>query len=72
MYLASATGTAGFEKLVAIKRILPHMVENGEFVRMFIDEARISATLTQRGARTSRPCVPITMPMVRRRTRLKV
>lgn len=38
-------GVAGFEKLVALKRILPTMVEDEEFVRMFIDEARISVQL---------------------------
>jgi len=38
-------GVAGFEKLVALKRILPTMVEDDEFIRMFIDEARISVQL---------------------------
>ena len=38
-------GVAGFEKLVALKRILPTMVEDEEFIRMFIDEARISVQL---------------------------
>jgi serine/threonine-protein kinase len=36
-------GPLGFERPVAIKRILPHLVENRAFVDMFIDEARIAA-----------------------------
>ncbi len=43
--LGRTTGEGGFEKLVAIKRILPSMAENESFVKMFIDEARISAKL---------------------------
>ena len=39
------TAQAGFEKLVVIKRILPHLVEDEEFLDMFFDEARIAARL---------------------------
>src|SRR5262249_12459449 len=35
----------GLRKLVVVKRILPHLSSNKEFVRMFFDEARISALL---------------------------
>ncbi|MCB9571507.1 MAG: serine/threonine protein kinase [Kofleriaceae bacterium] len=45
LYLARATGIEGFEKLVALKRILPQNAENDDFVRMFLDEARLSATI---------------------------
>ncbi|MFH1810336.1 MAG: serine/threonine-protein kinase [Pseudomonadota bacterium] len=45
VYLAKQTGLVGFEKLVVIKRILPHLSENDEFVRMFLDEARTAADL---------------------------
>jgi eukaryotic-like serine/threonine-protein kinase len=45
VFLCRTTGEGGFEKLVAIKRILPHMAEKESFVKMFIDEARISAKL---------------------------
>jgi serine/threonine protein kinase len=45
VFKAKTFGVAGFEKLVAIKRILPTMVEDEEFIRMFIDEARISVQL---------------------------
>ncbi len=43
--LGRSTGVGGFEKLVAVKRILPHMTEDEKFVKMFIDEATISARL---------------------------
>ena len=45
IYLARATGIEGFEKLVVLKRILPQFASNREFVSMFLDEARLSATL---------------------------
>ncbi len=45
IYLARATGIEGFEKLVVLKRILPQYANSREFVTMFLDEARLSATL---------------------------
>jgi serine/threonine protein kinase len=39
-------GAAGVEKTVALKRILPGLDGAGELVTMFIDEARIAASLT--------------------------
>jgi len=39
-------GVEGFQKTVAIKKILPHMTDNAEFVGMFIDEAKLAAQLT--------------------------
>jgi len=45
IYLARQQGPEGFEKLLVVKRILPHLAENEEFVRMFLDEARIAARL---------------------------
>jgi hypothetical protein len=39
-------GAGGFERLVAIKRILPNIAEDDEFISMFIDEAKISVQLT--------------------------
>jgi serine/threonine protein kinase len=45
IYLARQQGLEGFEKLLVIKRILPHLAENEEFIRMFLDEARIAARL---------------------------
>jgi serine/threonine protein kinase len=45
VYAAKAMGAHGFERLVAIKRILPTMGEDPEFIQMFVDEARIAAQL---------------------------
>ncbi len=45
VHLAAATGIEGFEKLVVIKRILPQFAQNRTFVSMFLDEARLAATL---------------------------
>jgi eukaryotic-like serine/threonine-protein kinase len=45
IYLARALGLEGFEKLVVLKRILPQYANNDEFVQMFLDEARVAATL---------------------------
>lgn len=39
-------GLEGFEKILAIKRILPHLSSNRDFVGMFADEAKIAAQLT--------------------------
>jgi tRNA A-37 threonylcarbamoyl transferase component Bud32/post-segregation antitoxin (ccd killing protein) len=39
-------GMEGFEKLVVCKRILPQHALDPELLRMFVDEARLSATLT--------------------------
>ena len=45
LYLARQSGLAGFEKEIVIKRILPRYVEHTKVVKMFIDEARIAASL---------------------------
>ncbi len=45
LFKATLTGDHGFEKLVAIKKILPHLAVDQSFVEMFIDEARITAQL---------------------------
>ncbi len=39
-------GAGGFERIVAIKRILPNIAEDEEFITMFIDEAKITVQLT--------------------------
>jgi hypothetical protein len=39
------SGIPGFEKIVVVKRILPQLATNQEFIQMFLDEARIAATL---------------------------
>jgi serine/threonine protein kinase len=45
VFLGRATGRAGFEKLVAVKVIHPHLAAEPEFVEMFLFEARIAARL---------------------------
>jgi serine/threonine protein kinase len=45
LYLARSRGIEGFEKVVVLKRILPQFAQNRDFVSMFLDEARLSATL---------------------------
>ena len=45
VWLAKAHGTAGFERLVAIKLMHEHLAGDSEFVGMFIDEARIAARI---------------------------
>jgi serine/threonine-protein kinase len=48
LFKAQLVGNLGFEKLVAIKKILPHLAGDKSFVEMFIDEARITAQLDHR------------------------
>lgn len=45
VYLGRAKGKAGFEKVVAVKVIHPHLAAEAEFVGMFLDEARIAARI---------------------------
>jgi serine/threonine protein kinase/tetratricopeptide (TPR) repeat protein len=45
VHLARAKGIGGFEKLLVIKRIHPRAVGDPSFIQMFLDEARIAATL---------------------------
>ncbi|WP_368671483.1 serine/threonine protein kinase [Corallococcus carmarthensis] len=45
VYLARQKGPVGFQKLLVVKRLLPHLSEDDEFLQMFLDEARIAALL---------------------------
>ncbi|MBI2212782.1 MAG: TonB family protein [Acidobacteria bacterium] len=45
VWKARMKGVEGFQKTVAIKKILPHMSDNEEFVTMFVDEAKLAAQL---------------------------
>ncbi|MBU1221192.1 protein kinase [Myxococcota bacterium] len=45
IFRAKATGAAQFEKILAIKRIHPNMSDDKDFIKMFIDEAKISGQL---------------------------
>ncbi len=43
VFLACERGTHALDRLLVIKRILPHLAENEEFVRMFMTEAQLAA-----------------------------
>lgn len=45
LYLARRIGPAGFSRPVAIKVIHDHLAANKRFVRMFVDEAKLSARI---------------------------
>jgi serine/threonine protein kinase len=46
IFLARLVGAAGFEKLVCIKRILPHLAKDQQLVQMFLAEAQIAAQIS--------------------------
>ena len=45
VWKARATSLEGFDKLVAIKRVLPNLTQNKRFMSMFLDEARLALGL---------------------------
>jgi serine/threonine-protein kinase len=45
VWAARIQGTRGFEKLVAVKTILPHLADDPRFETMFLDEARIASEI---------------------------
>ena len=45
LFLADYMREDGFKRTVAIKKVLPHLAENQEFINMFIREARLAALL---------------------------
>jgi len=45
LYRAKLTGEQGFEKLIAIKKILPNLSDEQNLVSSFIDEAKLAALL---------------------------
>jgi hypothetical protein len=46
VFLARQQGPEGFDRRVAIKRILPHLADADDFLRMFLAEARLAASLS--------------------------
>lgn len=46
IYKAKTYGVDGFEKVLCIKRILPHAAADKDFVTMLIDEAKLSVLLS--------------------------
>lgn len=45
IFRAKSLGVEGFERIVAIKRILPALADDAEFVEMFVTEAKIAGQL---------------------------
>ncbi len=45
VFRAKHFGVEGFERLVAVKRILPSIAEDKDFIEMFVDEAKIAVQL---------------------------
>ncbi len=45
LFRAKLTGVQGFEKLIAIKKILPNLSEEENLITAFIDEAKLAALL---------------------------
>ncbi len=45
LWKAEHTSEDGFRRIVALKKILPHLTQDQEFINMFIREARIAAFL---------------------------
>jgi serine/threonine-protein kinase len=46
LYLALQRSVAGFEKLIVVKRVLPHLAQDQAFIELLLTEARIAATLS--------------------------
>src|SRR4029079_2386303 len=45
IFLAKLGEIQGFEKLVIIKKVLPNLAADGEFIKRFIDEAQVAIKL---------------------------
>ena len=45
VYVARQVGAAGFERLVVVKRVHPHLLKDRDFTDMFRDEARMCSTI---------------------------
>ena len=46
VFRAVSTSIGGFKKEVALKRILPHLSTDAEFVSLFIDEAKLTVSMS--------------------------
>lgn len=45
LYLGATEGTGGYQKVVALKRIHPHLAKDQRYLDMFLDEARLAARI---------------------------
>jgi serine/threonine-protein kinase len=59
VHLGRLIGPAGFSKVVAIKRLHPHLARDPEFSSMFIDEARLAARVQHPNVVATLDVVPI-------------
>src|SRR4029453_5061503 len=46
VFLAVAMGPEGFQRMLVIKRRLPHLSQDGAFGRFFVDEAKLCGLLS--------------------------
>src|ERR1041384_7339781 len=46
VFLAQQRGLEGFDRRVAVKRILPHLADAPDFIKMFLGEAKLAAQLS--------------------------
>lgn len=46
IYKARLEGIGGFQRTFAIKRVLPHLSQNAEYVAMLVDEAKVAGLLS--------------------------
>ena len=46
VFLAQQHGFEGFDRRVAVKRILPHLADAPDFIQMFLSEAKLAAQLS--------------------------
>ncbi len=46
VFKARAYGASGFEKVVAVKTLLPELIGDSQYERMFLEEARLQARVT--------------------------
>jgi serine/threonine protein kinase len=46
IYKAKLEGIGGFQRTFAIKRILPNLSQNGEYIAMLVDEAKVAGLLS--------------------------
>ncbi len=46
VFLAQQKGLEGFDRRVAVKRILPHLADAPDFLKMFLGEAKLAAQLS--------------------------
>src|SRR5260370_42080900 len=54
VWKARMRGVEGFQKIVAIKKILPHLSDNQDFIEMFVDEAKLAAQLNHKDRKSTR------------------